>query len=118
MEDLLFLTLYSSGKKHGSDLKLRRRLEPIFVRHKVAAVLSGHDHIYERTKPQRGVQYFVSGAGGKLRRGNINRRSPFFLVGNDEVNSFMYFEATGEALNFWAVDATGNILDSGDLTRD
>ncbi|MEJ7708374.1 MAG: metallophosphoesterase [Pyrinomonadaceae bacterium] len=110
--------IYSSGKRHGSDINLRARLEPVFVRHKVAAVLSGHDHVYERTKPQRGIQYFVSGAGGKLRRGNIDRNSPFFLVGNDEVNSFMYFEVTGETLNFRAVDAAGNILDSGIIKRE
>lgn len=110
--------IYSSGKAHGSDLKLRAQLEPLFVRHEVAVVLSGHDHFYERTKPQRGVQYFVSGAGGKLRRGNINRRTPFFLTGNDEVNSFMYFEVVGETLNFRAVDAAGNVLDSGLLIRD
>lgn len=82
------------------------------MRHKVAAVFSGHDHIYERTRPQQGVQYFVSGAGGQLRRGNIDRRSPFFAAGNDEVNSFMYVEATGDSLEFWVVDADGNILDT------
>lgn len=110
--------IYSSGKRHGSDESLREWLEPVFVRYKVAVVLSGHDHIYERTKPQQGVQYFVSGAGGKLRRGNIDRRSPFFLAGNDEVNSFMYFEVTDEALSFSAVDAAGIILDSGIIKRD
>lgn len=107
--------IYSSGKFHGSNTKLRRRLEPLFVRYKVAAVFSGHDHIYERTLPQQGVQYFVSGAGGQLRRGNIDRRSRFFAAGNDEVNSFMYVETTGDRLEFWAVDAAGNILDRGAL---
>lgn len=110
--------IYSSGKYHGSDIKLRKRLEPIFVRHKVAAVFSGHDHIYERTKPQQGVQYFVSGAGGRLRRGNINRRSPLFAAGNDELHSFMYVEVTFERFAFWSVDAEGNILDSGVLTKE
>lgn len=110
--------IYSSGKYHGSDTKLRKQLEPIFVRHKVAVVFSGHDHIYERTRVQQGVQYFVSGAGGQLRRGNINRRSPFFAAGNDDVHSFMYVEATGDSLKFWAVDADGNILDHGTLKSD
>ncbi len=108
--------IYSSGRFHGSSMKLRRLLEPLFVRYGVAAVLSGHDHIYERTRPQQGIQYFVSGAGGQLRRGNINRGSPFFAAGNDSVHSFMYVEVTSDRLAYWAVDAQGNVLDSGTMT--
>lgn len=109
--------IYSSGKKHGSDKKLRALVEPLFVRYGVAAVFSGHDHIYERTRPQQGVQYFVSGAGGKLRRGDINRQSPFFAAGDDDVNSFMYVELTRDRFAFWSVDATGRILDGGVLAQ-
>src|SRR5207247_1297767 len=69
--------IYSSGKKHGSDLKLRGKLEPLFVRYGVNAVFSGHDHIYERTIPQQGIHYFVTGAGGDARRGDVNLKSPF-----------------------------------------
>lgn len=107
--------LYSSGKSHGSDKKVRALFEPLFVRHGVAAAFSGHDHFYERTRPQQGIQYFVSGAGGKIRRGNLDRRSPLYAAGNDQVHSFMYVEATMERLDFWAVDAAGHILDHGTL---
>lgn len=109
--------LYSSAITHGSEVRLRALLEPLLAKHGVTAALSGHDHTYERTKPQRGVQYFVSGAGGKLRKGDIDRRTSFFAAGNDQVNSFMYFEATPEKLSFWAVDPAGNTLDKGALTR-
>lgn len=107
--------LYSSGKTHGSNLRLRALLEPLFVRHGVAAVFAGHDHVYERTTLQRGVQYFVSGTGGQLRPGNIDRRSPLFAAGNDQVHSFMYVEVARDRLSFWAVDAGGRVLDSGAL---
>ncbi len=106
--------IYSSGRTHGSDLALRARLEPLFVRHRVAVVLSGHDHIYERTQPQQGVQYFVAGAAsGKLRRGNLNRKSPFLAVGDDQRCSFLAFTATREQLSFAALDVAGNQFDSG-----
>ena len=59
--------IYSSGKKHGSAVGLRKQLEPLFTRYGVHVAFSGHDHIYERTKPQQGIQYFVTGAGGKFR---------------------------------------------------
>ena len=109
--------IYSSGITHGSDPKLRAQLEPLFAKYGVAAALSGHDHTYERTKLQRGVQYFVVGAGGQLRRDDLDRRTPFFAAGNDQVNSFMYFEATPEKLSFRAVDAANHTLDDGVLTR-
>jgi hypothetical protein len=108
--------LYSSATTHGSDAALRAKLEPLFVRYGVAAVFSGHDHTYERTKPLQGVQYFVSGAAsGKLRRGDLNRRSQFFVTGNDESGSFLYAEVTQTQLNFQAVDVTGRVFDTGSL---
>ena len=107
--------LYSSGSTHGSDPKLRAKLEPLFVKYNVAAVFSGHDHIYERIKPQQGVQYFVSGAGGKLRRGDLKDHSPLTVVGNDDESSFMLVEVTAAKIAFKALDATGSVLDSGEI---
>ncbi|MEO7725445.1 MAG: metallophosphoesterase [Chthoniobacterales bacterium] len=107
--------LYSTAKRHGSDVALRALLEPLFIRYEVAAVFCGHDHVYERTKLQQGVQYFVTGAGAKLRRGDIDRRSTLLATGNDETNSFMYLQVTPGQLAFWAVDADGHILDGGTL---
>ncbi len=109
--------IYSSGIPHGSDLKLRAQLEPLFVKYGVTAALSGHDHVYERTKPRRGVQYFTSGTGGQLRKGDLDRRTPFFAAGNDAVNSFIYFEAMPDKISFSTIDAAGNVIDSGVLTR-
>jgi len=109
--------IYSSGITHGSDTKLRAMIEPLLVKHGVVAALSGHDHIYERTKPQRGVQYFISGTGGQLRKGDIDRRTTHFAAGNDQVNSYMCFEVTAEKLSYSALDAAGRTLDSGSLTR-
>src|SRR4051794_7371664 len=45
---------YSSAKTHGSDRRLREVVEPIFLKYGVDVVLSGHDHVYERMKPQKG----------------------------------------------------------------
>jgi 3',5'-cyclic AMP phosphodiesterase CpdA len=108
---------YSSGMKHGSSMSLRSALEPLFVRHGVAAVFSGHDHVYERVRPQSGVQYFVSGAGGQLRRGGLDRSSPLFEAGDDQVNSFIYAEVTPDSLRFRAVGADGRTLDEGALAH-
>lgn len=102
---------YSSGKRHGSDKDIRRVLEPLFVRHKVAAVFSGDDHVYQRVVLQQGVQYFVTGSAGKIRRGNLER-DQYVAAGNDEANHFMVVEASLSRLGYRALDETGLILDS------
>jgi hypothetical protein len=107
--------LYSSGKTHGPALKLRTQLEPLFIQYGVQLVLNGHEHFYERLRPRQGVQYFISGAAGKLRRNNLKRNDPDFVFGNDQVQHFMLFEATPATLRFRAISDAGAVLDSGTL---
>lgn len=107
--------IYSSGKTHGSDTKLRAQIEPLFVQYGVAAVFSGHDHVYERVKPQQGVQYFVCGIGGKLRSGNLDKLSSLTAFGEDEVNGFMFVEVSPERMMFQAIDSSGRVFDSGEI---
>ena len=58
--------LYSSGRTHGSDERLRATLEPLLRKHGVSLVLTGHDHDYERIV-LNGFPYFVNGLGGYTR---------------------------------------------------
>ena len=105
--------IYSSGKSHGSSKGLRKLLEPMFTRYGVQAAFSGHDHIYERTKVQQGIQYFVTGAGGKTRRGDVNLQSDFRAVSFDEDNHFMLIDIEDKGMAFQAVSETGQVVDSG-----
>lgn len=107
--------IYSSADRHGSKVELRAELEPLLVRHGVDAAFSGHDHVYERIKPQQGVQYFVSGAGSKTRRGDLERDSLLFAAGHDETSSFMSIEITPDQFSFKALDIGGRVIDSGSL---
>ncbi len=107
--------LYSSADKHGSKLELRAELEPLFVKHGVDAVFSGHDHVYERVKPQQGVHYFVSGVGSKPRRGDLERDSPVYAAGDDETSSFISVEITPERFSFRTIDIGGRVIDSGEV---
>ncbi|MGE0129649.1 MAG: metallophosphoesterase [Blastocatellales bacterium] len=107
--------IYSSAETHGSDLKLRRIIEPLLNRYGVNAVFSGHDHIYERTRPQKGIQYFVTGAGGKVRDGDIDMRSPFREVTFDRDNHYMQVEIDDQQINFRAISRSGAVIDSGTI---
>jgi 3',5'-cyclic AMP phosphodiesterase CpdA len=109
--------LYSSGDRHGSDLRLREVLEPLFLKHNVSVVLTGHDHFYERVLPQKGIPYFVVGSGGKLRAGNIDPSSGLTAKGFDTDLAFMSAEIDGTQMYFNTISRRGDIVDSGVLTR-
>jgi hypothetical protein len=108
--------LYSSGGRHGSEEDLRAVLEPLFVKHGVNVVFAGHEHLYERLKPQKGITYFTAGASAKLRLGNL-RNTDLTAVGFDQDYSFMLVEVAGEAMHFQALTRTGRLIDSGTIPR-
>jgi len=108
--------LYSDGSRHGSDVSLRVALEPMLVKYGVNVVFSGHDHIYERLRPQKGIAYFVEGSSGELRRGDV-RPSGMTAAYFDTDNAFMLVEIAGDDLFFEAVARTGTTVDSGIVHR-
>ena len=109
--------LYSSGEAHGSDVQLRERLEPLFLRYGVDAVFAGHEHFYERIKPQKGIYYFISGGAAKLREGNIAAKSPLTAKAFDTGFHFMLIEVDKDAMHFQVITDEGKTVDSGTLQR-
>jgi Calcineurin-like phosphoesterase len=109
--------LYSSGKKHGSSTDLRASLEPLFVDNGVNVVFAGHDHFYERIKPQKGIYHFVVGAGGSLRVGDIKKNTGLTEAGFDTDYSFLLAEIAGMELFFQAISRTGQTVDAGVITH-
>ena len=47
--------LFTCGSTHAADTTARAAWQPIFDAHNVDFVLAGHNHVYERTLPIRGV---------------------------------------------------------------
>jgi hypothetical protein len=96
---------------HGSDLDLRRQLEPVFQENGVNVVFAGHEHVYERLKPQKGITYFVLGNSGQLRFHDL-RPSPDTEKGFDTDQSFGLVEIAGDQLFVEVVSRTGSVVDS------
>ena len=109
--------LYTSGRYQFWAARHRSALEPIFIRHGLDVGLNGHEHFYERIKPQNGIQYFTSGAGGALRLGDM-RRSGWTAAGFDADTHFMLMEIAGDTLYFLAISRKGDIVDWGSVKRD
>jgi 3',5'-cyclic AMP phosphodiesterase CpdA len=108
---------YSSGGRHGSSEDIRAIVEPIFIRHGVDVVFTGHEHFYERIKPQKGIYYFITGAGGKIRRGDVKDRSPLTEKAFDTDLSFMLVEIFDDEMHFQVISRTGKTVDSGVIKR-
>jgi predicted phosphodiesterase len=108
--------LYSSGGTHGSDMQLREQLEPLFLKYGVDAVFSGHEHFYERIKPQKGIYYFISGGAGKVRKGDVGK-TELTAKAFDTGYHFMLIEFSKDTLHFQAISDEGRTVDSGALPR-
>jgi hypothetical protein len=107
---------YSSGETHGSSKALRNVLEPMFLKYGVSLVLSGHEHFYERIKPQHGIPYFIVGSSAKLRRGDIQKDS-LMAKGFDTDNVFMLCEIRENTLSFQVISKAEKTIDSGSIER-
>jgi predicted MPP superfamily phosphohydrolase len=108
--------LYSSARAHGAATDLRLLLEPLFIEYGVNVVFAGHEHVYERVKPQHGIYYFTEGSSGQLRRGNL-QPSAITAKGFDSDNSFILVEVAGDEMYFETLSRTGEIVDSGTIER-
>ena len=108
--------LYNDGRHHGPDLDLRNRLLPIFERDGVKAVFSGHEHVYQRMKPEHNIYFFVLGSSGKLMDHDLSGQGDR-IKGFDSDRTFMIVEVSGDKLFFQTISRTGETIDSGELDR-
>jgi 3',5'-cyclic AMP phosphodiesterase CpdA len=108
--------IYSSGRYAMSSAARRSTLERVLVEHEVDVVFSGHEHVYERMRPQSGVMYFVVGASGSVRVGDL-RPSAYQAAGYDRDLSFLLVEILGDTLYFRAVNRLGETIDRGKIVK-
>ena len=108
--------LYSDGGRHGSNVELRVLLEPKLVNGGIDAVFSGHEHFYARTKPQKGITYFIEGSSGQLRQGDV-RPTALTAAYFDTDYTFMLVEIAGDEMAFQTVSRTGRVVDTGVVAR-
>jgi len=108
--------LYNEGRSHGPDLDLRTQLTPLFKRYGVNLVLSGHEHVYERIKPQDNIYYLVLGNSAKLMSKDL-KSSDQMQKGFDSDRGFMLIEIGGDKLYFQVISRTGQTIDAGVFDR-
>jgi 3',5'-cyclic AMP phosphodiesterase CpdA len=103
---------YSAGE-HGSAMNVRRAWVPLFEAADVPLVLAGHDHDYQRSTPQNGITYVVSGGGSKLREAG---REDFTAV-SASVFHYVDLLVYDDRLEGRAIDHDGELVDSFTIRR-
>lgn len=110
---------------HGSDLRVRRVLSPLFDRYGVDLVLTGHDHHYERTHPIRdeervppgcGPVYVVTGGGGASRYARGTAPSILSAAGSREYQ-FVRLQISDRSIDAEAINPDGRSVDSFGVTE-
>lgn len=107
--------LYTTGRYAGVSRGHRWTLEPLLIAGGVHVAFSGHEHIYQRSVLQRGVQYFISGGAGSLRVGDGVPSASIARTFADDYH-FMLVEIDGDDLHFQAISRRGRTIDAGRLT--
>ena len=103
---------YSAGM-HGSDATVQKAWVPLFAEAGVDLVLAGHDHDYQRSTPQDGVTYIVSGAGAKLR---ATGHEDFTAVSASTLH-YVDLLVYDDRLVGRAIDQSGRLVDTFTITR-
>lgn len=111
---------YSTGS-HGSDSRVRSKLVPIFEKYGVDLVLSGHDHIYQRSKPLRngnvttasngGITYVVTGAGSAANYGCGNASWVAVSFCAQSYGLYSRVTANNDRLTIEAINGSGTVKD-------
>ena len=79
-------------------------------------VFSGHEHVYERIKPEDNIYYFILGNSAKLMTNDF-KPSDQMQKGFDTDRGFMLVEINGDKLYFQVISRTGQTIDAGVLDR-
>lgn len=99
--------VYSSGP-HGDEKGFNLLLPTLFKKYSVAAVLSGHDHMYERSGKD-GIHYIVFGGGG-YKLYNVESFNPNSIMVR-KTHGFLVFQPDQDIMTVRAIDIDGNEID-------
>lgn len=111
-----------SGARGRDNPQLRDRWQPVFDKHRVDLVLTGHDHVYARSnavsgtnlRSEAGTVYVVSVSGPKLYK--LDRES-WMERAAEGTQLFQVIHVDGRNLRFEAYTPTGLLYDRFELRK-
>lgn len=109
-----------TNAKYGPTRKLWNTIVPVMEKRGVQLVLSGHDHLYERTlpirrreivEPGRGIVYVTTGAGGAELYSPKEKQIPEIPVAYNERHSFTIVDVTWDEMRLKQINSEGKTPD-------
>ena len=106
--------LFSDRLGHGPEEALRQILEPEMIG-KVDVVLCGHEHFYQKIRPQSGIHHIISGGGSKIRKGVVKDHPQ--VESAAEALHFVDFQVSETQIQYQAVSDKGIRLHAGTIRK-
>lgn len=107
---------YCAGPQHGNT-KGMERLIPLFARAGVKVLFAGHEHNFQHSIAN-GIDYFITGAAGKLRRSPPDRFEEAHTESWATECHFLLVRIEGETMQVRAIGETETAAaDPQDITR-
>lgn len=99
--------VYSSNPTHGDTKALIEKLKPMLEKYQVPAYFCGHDHDLQHQQPKgSSVDYFVSGAGSKLRPTGKYEHTKFA----ESIAGFAIVALSEKKMIVWFIDKDANVV--------
>ena len=103
--------LYSTARDSPLNMGIRQKLESLFQKHNVSLVLQGHNHIYERLAPIKGIHYITAGSGGSVDYGGLSSNASQRITGNDQIEVFLILEFDSKICRLTAYNSLVQVID-------
>jgi hypothetical protein len=94
---------------HGNSVSSIERLVPLYRRSGVRLVLSGHEHNFQHSRAD-GIDYFVTGGGGKVRSGRPGGMEKAHTVSWAAACHFLLVEIEGDQAQVTPIGGDGKPL--------
>ncbi len=108
---LMHRPIFASAMGHRPSKSRYNLLMPILTgANGVDLVLAGHNHVYERLAPHRGILFVVAGSGGSLNHGDWPS-NPESRVRYNQSRAFVGLAIQGKRLFLRAIDEDGTEVD-------
>jgi len=101
---------YCAGPMHGNSKSSLETLVPLYRRAGVRLVLSGHEHNFQHSRAD-GIDYFVTGGGGKVRTGTPREFEAAHTVAWAASCHFLLVKVKGDTAEVTPIGGDGRPLD-------